>query len=838
MQKSSIQDIDQTTIDTETCYHCGLPVPTGFTSTVTINGDQQAMCCKGCEAVASAIVKYGLSDFYKHRTQRNQTGQELVPDILKQAVYYDNPKIQKSFVRAEEGNIREASLILEGITCAACIWLNEHYIASLDGVKDVQINYSTHRARVRWDESQLHLSDILKAINLIGYIAHPYDAERQHNLLEKERKQHLRRLGLAGILGMQVMVIAVALYVGDWRGMEQDFRQFFYWLSLGFTLPVIMYSAKPFFTAAWRSLKHFSVGMDVPVSLGILIAFSASAWHTIIGEGDVYFDSVVMFTFFLLSARYFELSARKRTTESSDNQIHLTPAVATRLIERSPEDKAGWIEEIVPVAELEQGDRLLVRPGESIPADSIIIEGRSTVDESLLTGESMPVLKNIGELVVGGSTNIESPLTLQVEKIGADSIMASIQRLLERAQNEKPVIARMADRIAAWFVSFVLIIATVVGFTWWQTAPEQWLPVLISVLVITCPCALSLATPAAVTAATGKLVRMGLLVTRGHALETLARASHFVFDKTGTLTSHELQLEKIHTFSDTSETECLHYASALEANSEHPIAQAIIKNLTENRIMNSTAVTNIPGAGIEGTINKDAWYIGTPKYIKEKTGCTVEQKLLSELQLTGHTIVLLASQKQIMAAFLLGHTIREGARELVSQLQNSGKEVMLWSGDNKNVVQIVADELGIKHVECEMLPEDKLEKLKQLQQQGAIVAMTGDGVNDAPVIAAAQVSVAMGSGTQVAIMNADILLLSNKLSHLASGIQVANRTLSIIWQNMSWALMYNLIALPAAAMGLVKPWMAALGMSFSSIIVVLNAMRLNRNNSNDQHQKN
>ncbi|MCK4952119.1 MAG: heavy metal translocating P-type ATPase, partial [Gammaproteobacteria bacterium] len=270
------KDNNQENIGSKTCYHCGLPVPPGFSSNVAINDVQQPMCCEGCEAVASAIIKYGLSDFYKHRTQNNQTGQELVPDILKQAVYYDNPKIQKSFVRIEEGDIREASLILEGITCAACIWLNEHYIASLKGVEDIQINYSTHRARVRWDESQLHLSDILQAISRIGYVAHPYDADRQHNLLEKERKQHLRRLGLAGVLGMQVMVIAVALYVGDWRGMEQDFRHFFYWLSLGLTLPVIIYSAKPFFSAAWRSLNNFSVGMDVPVSLGILIAFSAS----------------------------------------------------------------------------------------------------------------------------------------------------------------------------------------------------------------------------------------------------------------------------------------------------------------------------------------------------------------------------------------------------------------------------------------------------------------------------------------------------------------------------------------------------------------------------------
>lgn len=823
------------------CFHCGLPVPAGFVSTVTINNVQQPMCCMGCAAVASAIVSNGLSAFYKHRTETSRTGRNPVPDILKQSAFYDNPKIQESFVHIESEHVREASLILEGITCAACIWLNERQIASLDGVLDVQINYSTHRAHVRWDESKLHLSDILQAIIQIGYVAHPYDPARQQNLIEKERKQHLRRLGLAGVLGMQVMMIAIALYVGGWSGIEQRFRHFFYWLSLGLTLPVVVYSAKPFFNAAWRNLKNFSVGMDVPVSLGILIAFGASTWHTITGSGDVYYDSVVMFVFLLLSARYFEMSARKRTADSSDKLNHLVPAVATRLVKGT----SGWTEEIVALAECSQGDRLLIRPGEIIPVDGKIVEGRSTADESLLTGESMPILKDTGHSVIGGSINVESPLHIKVEKTGKDSILGSIQRLLERAQYEKPALARLADRIATWFVSVVLLIATVVGVIWWQTDPERWVPVLISVLVITCPCALSLATPTAMTAATGNLLRLGLLVTRGHALETLAHATHFIFDKTGTLTSSNLHLTEVQPLSDMSEIECLRYASALEASSEHPIGKAIIKHAVESRLTNTTistttstttatpianTVVNKPGAGIEGTINNTAWFIGTPQYIIEKTGHSLTEKNLSALQQTGKTVVLLANNDQIKAALVLGYTIREGAESLITQLQKSDKKVMLWTGDNKSVANAVANELNIKHVDWEMLPANKLENLKTLQQQGAVVAMIGDGINDAPVLAAAQVSVAMGGGTDLAKMNADILLLSDRLSHLERGTLIANKTMHIIRQNMAWALIYNMVALPAATMGYVKPWMAALGMSLSSLIVVLNAMRLNSRN--------
>jgi Cu2+-exporting ATPase len=781
------------------------------------------MCCRGCEAVARAIVDGGMGDYYKYRTATAPTAREIVPEFLRQTALYDHPDLQKSFVRADGEHVREAALILEGITCPACVWLNERHLAHVPGVLEVHINYATHRARVRWDERRVHLSDILQAVSRIGYLAHPFDPGRYQQQLENDRRQLLRRVGVAGGFGMQVMTLSVALYVGDWSGVETEYRRFFYWVSLLLTLPVLLYSAQPFFRSAWRDLKHWRTGMDVPVSLGIGAAFLASLWTTVTGEGTVYYDSVCMFAFFLLSARYFELAAHKRASEASEALVQATPATATRLVD----DGSTTREETVAVAELRAGERVRIRPGESIPADSVVLEGRSTVDESLLTGESLPVAKGPGQTLVGGAINIESPLTARVEKTGPDTILSSILRLLDRAMAEKPRLAQLADRIAAGFVTAVLLLAGLVALYWWRHDAALWLPATIAVLVVTCPCALSLATPAAITAATGRLTRLGLLVTRGHALETFAHATHFIFDKTGTLTRGRLRLLETRSFSRLTAAQCLAMAAALERHSEHPIARALIEASGPAR-PTAGEVVNTPGAGLRGKIDDQIFFLGTPAYIEEQTGRAVDPSVLEPLRRQGDTVVLLAGQDDLHAAFVLSDELRPGARELITELQRQGKTVMLLTGDHEKAAHRVADALGIRELAWDLKPTEKLERIKALQQQGAVVAMIGDGVNDAPVLAAAQVSIAMGGGTAVAAASADMILLSQELMHLADGLAVARRTLGIIRQNLAWALAYNLLAIPAAAAGYVSPWMAALGMSASSLLVVGNALRLTR----------
>jgi len=784
------------------------------------------MCCHGCEAVAEAIVSAGMSDYYTFRTEHALTGQQSVPEFLRQLSSYDHEAVQKSFVRKNvddaQHDLREADLILEGITCAACVWLNERHIAHLPGVNEVAVNYATQRARVKWDNNEIKLSEILFAVTNIGYRAHPYDPSRQQQLLEQERRQQLRRIGLAGVLGMQVMMIAVALYMGAFSGIEAGFVKLFQWLSLGLTLPVIVYSAQPFFKSALRDLKHKQAGMDVPVALGISIAFAGSVWATFTGQGEVYYDSVVMFVFFLLTGRYFELAARKRAANDAEAMVHSVPAIATRLSEQG--------EEKVAAAELRIDDRVLIRPGESIAADGNIIDGRSTVDESLLTGEQHPVLRIVGDQVIGGSINIESPLIIRITQTGQDTVLSGILRLLDRAQTEKPRITQLADRAAGWFVLGVIVLAAIVATYWWSQETDAWLPIVLSVLVVTCPCALSLATPTAVTAATSRLSRLGLLVTRGHALDTLAQATHFVFDKTGTLTQADLSVEKIHAVAELSEEECLKVAMALEHRSEHPIAKAIVKhgqkNIADNDLAEISQVSNSPGEGISAHINMETYWLGSLDYIQTSLSQCFAEGDFIEYRKGGRNVVILANEQRMLAVFVLSDKLRDDAEELISSLHQAGCKVSILSGDHVSTVRSLAESLAIDNWHAALKPEGKLAKLKAMQQQGDVVAMVGDGINDAPVLAGADVSIAMASGTQLAAASADMLLLSGHLKPLIMGFKLAKLTRAIIQQNIAWAIAYNLLALPAAAAGFIAPWMAAIGMSASSLMVVGNALRL------------
>ena len=797
----------------ESCFHCSLPVPANSHYSVKIKGEEHAMCCPGCQAVAQAIVDGGLTSFYDYRTETSPTARAAVPDILNELTLYDKPELQRSFVSTDEKNFKQASLILEGIVCAACVWLNEKHISALPGVIEFRVNYSSHRARVKWDDSQIHLSDILQAISAIGYIAHPFDAGRQEAVYKKERAQALKRLAIAGLGAIQVMMLAVALYAGDYSGMDHKLEHFMRWVSLLIATPVVFYSAQSFFSSAWRDLKAHQLGMDVPVSLAIGLAYAASCWATVTQSGQIYFDSVTMFTFFLLSGRFLEMGARQKAGQAAEELVKLLPAMTTRLTSDG--------DETVAVSELLIGDQVRVKPGESIPADGIILEGRSSIDESLLTGESIPLVKIVGEQVIGGTVNIESPLVIQVDKIGEDTVLAAIQRLLDRAQLEKPSIAKLADKVAAVFVGVLLLLVSIVGFWWWQHDPDQAFWIVLSLLVVTCPCALSLATPAAMTAATGTLTRLGVLTTRGHALETLAKVTHVVLDKTGTLTKGRLSLETMEHFTELNAQVCLNIAAALETGSEHPVAKVFLQKASTPNPLKATAIEAISGQGVTGMVDGTQYRLGSRGYVSDVAANHQSQS-------TSTTEIYLASDKQLIAVFYLSDVLREHAAESVAEFKKMGKQVWLVSGDNEDAVTTIASQVGISNIRHSMKPGDKLTIIHELQAQGAVVAMIGDGVNDAPVLAAAQVSIAMGSGTQLAQASADMVLLSEHLPHLVDSIKMAQQSMAIIKQNLSWALLYNLLALPLASMGYIAPWMAAIGMSASSLVVVLNALRLNK----------
>ncbi|MGA7178092.1 MAG: heavy metal translocating P-type ATPase [Thiobacillaceae bacterium] len=798
----------------QSCFHCGLPVPDGADYPIMYRQHAEPACCRGCQAVAQTIIDAGQEAYYEHRTALPPTPQ-TAEEELKKLGLYDLPEIQQSFVRIEPGNIREASLILENIVCAACVWLNERHIARLPGVLSVDINYTTRRARVRWDESRIHLSDILKAVTDIGYVAHPFDTGRQEEIFRKERNSAIKRLAIAGLGMMQVMMYAIPVYTADPADITPDILALMRWASLILTVPVVFYSAGPFFIGAWRDLRRRTLGMDVPLALGVGTAFVASVYATFVRQGEVYFDSVTMFVFFLLSGRFLEMTARRRSAQAAEELVKLIPAAASRL--------AYWPErgeETIPAVKLVAGDFVMVKPGETIPADGLVVEGCSTVDEAMLTGEALPVAKGPGTTLTGGSVNQESSLVMQVGNVGEETRLSAIIRLLDRAQSEKPRIGQLADRAAAWFVGALLVITAVIGIAWYLHDPSRALWITVSILVITCPCALGLATPAALTAATGRLTKLGLLTTRGHALETLSQVTDMVFDKTGTLTRGRHVLLGVYPVNGASREHVLALAAGLESGSEHPLAKAI--HAACSSPVSIVQPINHPGRGVEGICEGKTLRLGNAGFVHELCGTMPAPPP----QQVGETLLALGENGRMLGWLALGDELRDDAAGAIDALRQQGLILHLLSGDSTESAAAVARQLRITHVRAEALPDDKLAYIKQLQSEGHVVAMVGDGVNDAPVLAAAQVSIAMGEGTDVAQAAADMVMLGGKVSSLPEGVATARKARAIIRQNLLWALAYNLVAIPAAALGHVTPWMAGIGMSASSLIVVLNALRL------------
>ncbi|UXY13984.1 heavy metal translocating P-type ATPase [Chitiniphilus purpureus] len=793
-----------------TCFHCGEPIPTGLTLHIRYRNRLEGACCAGCQAVAQSIIDAGLGDYYVQR-DRPADRAEPLPDALREQLrLYDDPALQVGFVRIE-GEQREAALMIEGIVCAACVWLNERQLARLPGVLAVSINYSTHRARVRWDSARLSLSQILETIAAIGYRAQPYDAARQEAAQEQARKRALFRLWVAGLSMMQVMMFVVPIYLAPPGEIEPIWLTMLHWASALLTLPVVLYSSWPFYQSSWRDLKRGRAGMDLPVAIGVLSAFCASVYALLTGHGEVYFDSVSMFVFLLLAGRYLESRARQKAGAALERLVKLLPAFAHRLsnwpADRTPSEAA--------VAHLAVGDVLLIKPGETVPADAQVLEGQADVDEALLTGESRPIAKTVGATLIAGTVNRDSPLIARVTQVGEDTRLAGIVRLLDRALAEKPRMALIADRVAGWFVAGLLLAALGTWWFWQQHDPAHALPITVAVLVISCPCALSLATPAALTAATGALARRGVLITRGHVLETLATVTDVVFDKTGTLTLGLPRLLHIEAHRGTPE-QARQLAAALEAQSEHPLARA----LQADTPLTAHALVNHPGGGLTGTINAVHYAIGAPAFVAAQTGHP------APMPRSDATQVALADEQGWIATFELADTLREDAASAVNALQRNGLRIHLLSGDHAAAVHQAAGMLGILAVRPAARPEDKLAYLKALQAEGARVLMVGDGVNDAPVLAAADVSIAMGAATDVAQAAGDAVLYDNRLCELAAAHACARKTRRVIRQNLGWALGYNLIALPLAMAGLVTPWLASVGMAASSLIVVGNALRL------------
>ncbi|MEL7552047.1 heavy metal translocating P-type ATPase [Pseudomonas protegens] len=792
------------------CYHCALPVPAGSRFTAVVLGQPREFCCPGCQAVAEAIVAGGLEHYYSHRSEASANPEALPVQLVDELALYDRADVQQPFVR-HEGELAETTLLMEGISCAACGWLIEKHLRSLPAVAEARLNLSNHRLHVRWADSQLPLSQVLSELRYIGYAAHPYQPDRASEQLASENRLALRQLGVAGLLWFQAMMATMATWPEFNIDLSPELHTILRWVALFLTTPIVFYSCAPFFKGAMRDLRTRHLTMDVSVSLAIGGAYLAGIWTSISGIGELYFDAVGMFALFLLAGRYLERRARERTAAATAQLVNLLPASCLRL------DEDGQSERIL-LSELRLSDRVLVHPGAVLPADGKILDGQSSIDESLLTGEYLPQPRGLGDRVTAGTLNVEGALTVQVQALGQDTRLSAIVRLLDRAQAEKPRLAEVADRAAQWFLLFSLIAAAAIGLLWWQLDASRAFWIVLAMLVATCPCALSLATPTALTAATGTLHKLGLLLTRGHVLEGLNQIDTVIFDKTGTLTEGRLALRSIRPLGALSSDDCLSLAAALENRSEHPIARAFGRAPVA-----AEEVTSSPGLGLEGLMGDQRLRIGQPAYVCQLSGCTVPPMPDEAGQW-----LLLGDSQGALAWLVLDDRLRSDAPALLAACKARGWHTLLLSGDSSPMVASVAAELQIDEARGGLRPDDKLQVLQQLHQQGRKVLMLGDGVNDVPVLAAADISVAMGSATDLAKTSADAVLLSNRLDALVQAFSLARRTRRVIIENLLWAGLYNGLMLPFAALGWITPVWAAVGMSISSLTVVLNALRLTR----------
>ena len=792
------------------CYHCALPVPSGSRFTAVVLGQAREFCCPGCQAVAEAIVAGGLESYYQHRSEASANPEALPVQLTDELALYDRADVQQPFVR-HEGDLAETTLLMEGISCAACGWLIEKHLRTLPAVAEARLNLSNHRLHVRWADAQLPLSQILAELRHIGYAAHPYQSDRASEQLASENRLALRQLGVAGLLWFQAMMATMATWPEFNIDLSPELHTILRWVALFLTTPIVFYSCAPFFKGAMRDLRTRHLTMDVSVSLAIGSAYIAGIWTSITGVGELYFDAVGMFALFLLAGRYLERRARERTAAATAQLVNLLPASCLRL------DSDGQSERIL-LSELRVGERILVQPGSILPADGKIIDGQSSIDESLLTGEYLPQPRTLGDAVTAGTLNVEGALTVEVQALGQDTRLSAIVRLLDRAQAEKPRLAEIADRAAQWFLLLSLIAAAVIGLLWWQLDSARAFWIVLAMLVATCPCALSLATPTALTAATGTLHKLGLLLTRGHVLEGLNQIDTVIFDKTGTLTEGRLVLRSIRPLGALNSEQCLSLAAALENRSEHPIARAFGRAPLAAEDVHST-----PGLGLEGVVGEQRLRIGQAEF-----ACALSGAALPSMPDEAGQWLLLADTHGPLAWLVLDDRLRNDAPALLAACKARGWRTLLLSGDSSPMVASVAAELGIDEARGGLRPDDKLQVLQQLHKEGRKVLMLGDGVNDVPVLAAADISVAMGSATDLAKTSADAVLLSNRLDALVQAFTLARRTRRVIIENLLWAALYNGLMLPFAALGWITPVWAAVGMSISSLTVVLNALRLTR----------
>jgi len=778
------------------CRHCGEPLDAAALKDAK---GVAAWCCHGCEAAAQFIESAGLSDYYALRQSvaaKPQTGDE---DFS----LWDRADLLNEHSRVvPEG--REITVLTDAMRCAACAWLIDRALRRREGVVEVVANAVTGRIRMVWNPARIALSQLLQDLSKLGYRPQLAPGQAREEARKRERRTAILRLGVAGLGAMQAMMFAEALYLDTSNQMPIPTRDFLRWIAFLVSTPVVFYSGWPFIAGMLRELRERRFGMDTLVATSVLLAYGASLFETLRGGAQVWFDAAVMFVLFLLVARQLEHSARRRAVAHVETLAQARPAFARR-------ETAEGVE-TVPVAALGIGDVVRIAPGEAAPADGIALEP-AAFDEALLTGESVPQRKNAGDAVLAGSLASGTNARVRIERTGQDTRLSHLVRLIERAQEEKPAAARLADAVAARFVVFLFAAAAITAFWWWRHEPSRAFEIALAVLVVACPCALSLALPTALASAHAAMAKLGVLSMKPDALSMLAKADVAVFDKTGTLTRGIPVLRSLQTFDGMAEEDALARAAWLERDSHHPLAKAFRSASASPADWPDAPVTQTPGDGVEACADGVEWRLGRAEF---STGATDDGALW------------LSAGGVPKARFVLADAPREDAAEALASMRKLGLRCELLSGDGEAAVRETADALRIEHAASRCRPEDKLARIRSLQAQKHVVLMLGDGVNDAPTLAGADVSIAMQGGAALAHGASDFVLMGGALSRVPTAIDLARRTQRIVRQNLAWALAYNILAIPFAAMGFVQPWLAALGMAASSLLVTVNALRLLR----------
>lgn len=779
-----------------TCAHCGAAVDAGNTVFADIEQRTLPFCCTGCASAARLIHDLGFDDYYRFRDDKDAAPAVTLTDAELKMFALDDvvaPHVHSS------GDQHRLRLLIEGIHCAACVWLLEKVLLSLPGVTSVTVNLATYMLTIHWRGADTRPLDIARRIVELGYRPRLPVSEQQQAAERTAQRWLLARLLVAGLGAMQAMMYAVALYAGAFDGIETVYRDFFRIAGLLVATPVVFFSGWPFFAAAWRMMRHGQMSMDVPVALALLMGWSGSLWSTWVGGEHVYFESIAMFVFFLLSSRWLEQRQRQKVSHMFARLQADLPAAVTRV--------EGNTETLVASRLLRAGDHFRVAQGDVIPVDAELLEGTARVEQAALTGESVPVHKSAGDSVSAGTRLLEGTLVLQANSAVHDSRLARIGDLIERAQSQQPFQSVNPALLSTTFVITVLVLAAITGALHWSSGGAVAFEHALAVLVVTCPCALALAAPLTLAATLGRGLEENVLIADPVRLMRLPHLANWLFDKTGTLTRGHFVVDDIECLSDThTSAALLGIVAGLEQHARHPVAQALRALAAPTDVDNVTLTRE----GVSGNASGHAWQI---------SGRTEAESPCLQLHLScdGEPVLRIA----------LRDTPRDEAHAVLSALRQRGKHLFMSSGDQPGPVAHIAAALPLEEVRATQTPDDKLAWVKQLHDRGGVV-LVGDGINDATAMVEADVSIAVAESAALTRHAAHLYLLKPGLTPLPWLIDLARRARAVFHQNLVWALGYNVIAVPFAMAGLVPPWLAALGMSLSSLIVTLNAVRLTR----------